>query len=164
MLCKTEYGAFSTRIKSPRLEARQSNLPHPARDPEQRRTPAARGVRRGIHGMGRRTLSATTARNSINARKPRWVVLWVALRSYRWVSLRIDRQSKSDRYRGMNARKGVDTTEELLTALCSSYCCGVPSSTETNRHTSCPGSRAGAPVCQRANPTVAVVRYSWCRA
>ena len=34
----------------------------------------------------------------------------------------------------------------------------------SNRHTSCPGSRAGAPVCQRANPAVAVVRYSWCRA
>ena len=34
----------------------------------------------------------------------------------------------------------------------------------SNRHISCPGSRAGAPVCQRANPAVAVVRYSWCRA
>ena len=34
----------------------------------------------------------------------------------------------------------------------------------SNRHTCCPGSRAGAPVCQRANPAVAVVRYSWCRA
>ena len=34
----------------------------------------------------------------------------------------------------------------------------------SNRHTSCPGSRAGTPVCQRANPAVAVVRYSWCRA
>ena len=34
----------------------------------------------------------------------------------------------------------------------------------SNRNTSCPGSRAGAPVCQRANPAVAVVRYSWCRA
>ena len=34
----------------------------------------------------------------------------------------------------------------------------------TDRHTSCLGSRAGAPVCQRANPTVAVVRYWWCRA
>ena len=33
-----------------------------------------------------------------------------------------------------------------------------------DRHTSCPGSRAGAPVCQRANPAVAVIRYSWCRA
>ena len=32
----------------------------------------------------------------------------------------------------------------------------------SNRQTSCPGSRAGAPVCQRANPAVAVVRYSWC--
>ena len=34
----------------------------------------------------------------------------------------------------------------------------------SNRHTSCPGSRAGAPVCQRTNPAVAVVRYLWCRA
>ena len=34
----------------------------------------------------------------------------------------------------------------------------------SNRHTSCPGSRAGTPVCQRANPAVTVVRYSWCRA
>ena len=34
----------------------------------------------------------------------------------------------------------------------------------SNRHTSCPGSRAGTPVCQRAKPAVAVVRYSWCRA
>ena len=32
----------------------------------------------------------------------------------------------------------------------------------SNRHTSCPGSRAGAPVCPRAHPAVAVVRYSWC--
>ena len=33
-----------------------------------------------------------------------------------------------------------------------------------DRHTSYPGSRAGAPVCQRANPAVAVICYSWCRA
>ena len=33
-----------------------------------------------------------------------------------------------------------------------------------DRHTYCSGSRAGAPVCQRANPVVAVIRYSWCRA
>ena len=33
-----------------------------------------------------------------------------------------------------------------------------------DRHTSCPGSRAGAPVCQRANPAVAVICYPWCRA
>ena len=34
----------------------------------------------------------------------------------------------------------------------------------SNRYKSCPGSRAGAPVCPRANPAVAVVRYLWCRA
>ena len=34
----------------------------------------------------------------------------------------------------------------------------------TDRHTSFPGSRAGAPVCQRVNPAIAVVRYWWCRA
>ena len=34
----------------------------------------------------------------------------------------------------------------------------------SNRHTSCPSSRTGAPVCQRANPAVVVVRYPWCRA
>ena len=34
----------------------------------------------------------------------------------------------------------------------------------SNRHTCGPDSRAGAPVRQRANPAVAVVRYSWCRA
>ena len=28
----------------------------------------------------------------------------------------------------------------------------------------CPRSRAGAPVCQRANPDVVVICYSWCRA
>ena len=33
-----------------------------------------------------------------------------------------------------------------------------------DRHTYCPGSRAGAPVCQRANPAVAIIRCSWCRA
>ena len=33
-----------------------------------------------------------------------------------------------------------------------------------DRHTSCPGSRAGAPVCQRANPAAAVICYLWCRA
>ena len=72
--------------------------------------------------------------------------------------MRIYTQSKSDRWRGTNAVKGVDTTEEHLTALCPSYCCGVPSSLlkPSNRH-SCRGSRAGAPVCQGANPTVVVV-------
>ena len=34
----------------------------------------------------------------------------------------------------------------------------------SNTHTSCPGSRAGAQVCQRANLVVAVVLYSSCRA
>ena len=34
----------------------------------------------------------------------------------------------------------------------------------SNRHTSCPGSRTGAPVYQRANPAVAVIRYWWRRA
>ena len=33
-----------------------------------------------------------------------------------------------------------------------------------DRHTSCPGSRAGAPVCQRADPAVAVICYSICGA
>ena len=33
-----------------------------------------------------------------------------------------------------------------------------------DRHISCPGSRAGAPVCQGANSAVAVIRYSWCLA
>ena len=47
-----------------------------------------------------------------------------------------------------------------------SYCCGVPSSTETIKQKTdiLPGSRAGTPVCQRANPAVAVVRHSRCRA
>ena len=43
--------------------------------------------------------------------------------------------------------------------MCSSYCyCGVPSSLlkPSNRHI-LPGLKAGAPVCQRACPTVAVV-------
>ena len=62
--------------------------------------------------MGHRTLPATIARHSINARKPRWLVLGVALRGYGWGSLEIDTQSKSDRCRGTNAGKGVDTTEE----------------------------------------------------
>ena len=37
-----------------------------------------------------------------------------------------------------------------------------PSNTQT--HTYRPGSRAGAPVCQRDILAVAVFRYSWCRA
>ena len=82
--------------------------------------------------MGLRTLPATTtARHSINARKPRWLVLWGSFTcGYGWGSLGIDTQSISDRCRGTNAGKGVDTTEEYLAALCSSYILllGVPSS------------------------------------
>ena len=51
-----------------RDETKQDYLPRPVRDPEQRRAPAARGVRRGMHGMGQITSPATTARHSINAR------------------------------------------------------------------------------------------------
>ena len=65
-----------------------------------------------------------------------------------------------------NAGKGLDITKEQLTAvlqLATSVEC--PHKLKpSNRHTSCPGSRAGAPVCQRVNPAVAVIRYSWCRA
>ena len=42
---------------------KQGYLPRPVRDPEQRRALVARGVRRGIHGMGEITLPATTARH-----------------------------------------------------------------------------------------------------
>ena len=35
-----------------RDETKQGYLPCPVRDPEQRRAAAARGVRRGMHGMG----------------------------------------------------------------------------------------------------------------
>ena len=51
-----------------RDETKQGYLPRPVRDPEQRRAPAARGVRRGMRGMGQITLPATTARHSIKAR------------------------------------------------------------------------------------------------
>ena len=51
-----------------RDETKQGYLPRPVRDPEQRRAPAARGVRRGMHGMGQITLPATTASHSTNAR------------------------------------------------------------------------------------------------
>ena len=51
-----------------RNETKQGYLPRPVRDSEQRRAPAARGVRRGMHGIGQITLPATTARHSINAR------------------------------------------------------------------------------------------------
>ena len=40
--------------------------------------------------MGQRTLPATTARHNINARKPRWAVLCVALRGFSWDILGID--------------------------------------------------------------------------
>ena len=51
-----------------RDETKQGYLPRPVRDPEQRRAQAARGVRRGMHGMGQITLAATTARYNINTR------------------------------------------------------------------------------------------------
>ena len=51
-----------------RDETKQGYLPRPVRDLEQRRAPAARGVRRCMHGMDQITLPATTARHSINAR------------------------------------------------------------------------------------------------
>ena len=51
-----------------RDETKQDYLPRPVRDPEQSRAPAARRVRRGIHGIGQITLPATTARHSINTR------------------------------------------------------------------------------------------------
>ena len=66
-MSKTEYGVFphwSHQGPKTRDETKQG----PVRDPEQRRAPAARGVRGGMHGMGQITLPATTARHSINAR------------------------------------------------------------------------------------------------
>ena len=55
MLSKIEYGVFSTlESQGPKTrdETKQGYLPRPVRDPEQLRAPAARGVRRGMHGMG----------------------------------------------------------------------------------------------------------------
>ena len=78
VLSKTEYGVFPhSSHQGPKIqdETKQAYLPRPVRDPKQRRVPVARGVRRDMHGMGQITLPATTARHSINARKPRWVVL-----------------------------------------------------------------------------------------
>ena len=51
-------------------------------------------------------------------------------------------------------------------APASYYCCGVPSSAETTQqtHIFLPGLESRTPVCRRANPAVAVVRYSRCRA
>ena len=63
MLSKTDYGVFphsSHQEPKTQNEMKQGYLPRPVRDPEQRRAPAARGVRRGMHGMGQITLRATT--------------------------------------------------------------------------------------------------------
>ena len=66
----------------------------------------------------------------------------------------------------MRVNVRTTTTEEKLTAmlqLATTVVCPHQLKT-SNRHTSCPGSRAGTPVCQRENPAVVVVRSSWCRA
>ena len=43
---------WSQIVPGTRDETKQGYLSRPVRDPEQRRAPAARGVRRGMHGMG----------------------------------------------------------------------------------------------------------------
>ena len=91
-------------------EKNQGYLPRPFRHPEQRRAPANKSLRRGIHSMGQRTLPATsTDRHSTEAQKWRLVVLWVALRGYGLGSLGLDTQSKSDRCRGTNGRHNGGT-------------------------------------------------------
>ena len=115
VLSKTEHSVFSTLIKGPNIATRRGKviLPRPVRDSEQRRAPAAKSLRQRIHSMDQRTLPATTnARHSINARKPRWIVLRVALRGCGWGCLGICTQCKSDRCQGTNAGEGIDTTEE----------------------------------------------------
>ena len=76
-ICVGALCCLKLNMESPRAQDSirdKATLVAPPR-PEQRRAPAARGARRGMHGMGQITLRATTARHSINARKPRWVVL-----------------------------------------------------------------------------------------
>ena len=118
-----------------RDETKQGYLPYPVRDPEQRRAPAARGVRRGMYGMGQITLPATTARHSINARKPRWVMLSFALRGYCWGSSGID--TIQQRSMPRNERRQGGLHNRGITDCCAptSYYCGVPSSTETKQQT-----------------------------
>ena len=65
----TFFPHWSHQEPKTRDETNQGYLPRPVRDPEQPRASAARVVRRGMHGMGQKTLPARTARHSsINAR------------------------------------------------------------------------------------------------
>ena len=73
------------------------------------------------------------------------------------------RNERRQRVRGLEGVYSRGMTDCCAPA---SYYCGVPSSTET-KQTDTHLARArekGRRVCQRANPAVAVVRYSWCRA
>ena len=50
--CATYYCLVTDCAPGNRDETKQDCFPRPVRDPEQRKAPAARGVRRGMHGMG----------------------------------------------------------------------------------------------------------------
>ena len=74
VLSETEYGVFfHTRvINSPRFETRRGKVFCPVPSETQGRAPDARGVRRGMHVLGQKTLPATTDRlHNLNGRKPR---------------------------------------------------------------------------------------------
>ena len=85
--------------------------------------------------MGLRTLpAATTACHTVYTRGSRdGSCFGVALGDFGWGRSGIDTQPKRDRRRKTNAGKRVDTTEEQLTDLCSSYCCGVPAVVRPHR-------------------------------